>query len=103
MPGFGTDRPRQKRQINNVSGVNGVYKSNTKSKDGKNRYFWAAHYTIGPDGKRTRGSRRFYFGPNSRSEREAHEQAVRWRKRYEEAWEDGGKQGVMQFWQLPDV
>ncbi len=82
----------------NISGRNGVYRSEfvTRRPSGEQHVrYWAASYSIGPNGKRTNRSRRFYIG--RRSEREAKRLAVRFREGWEQAFLAEGSAGVKRF------
>ncbi|WP_455383143.1 hypothetical protein [Salinispira pacifica] len=89
---------------NNLSGRTGVYRSEftvTRPYGEQQVRFWAASYRIGPDGRRTNRSRRFYIG--ERSEREAKRLAVRFREGWEQAYLTGGVNGVKRFFREWDA
>lgn len=79
----------------NTSGVTGVYRT-VYRRNGREYPCWAAHYSVGPDGKRTHRAKRFYFG-RSRSEPEAFELAVSFRRGWEDAYRSGGSQAIRRF------
>lgn len=92
--------PKKGIQINNMSGTPGVHESRLTRNGNVHRY-WAAHYSIGPDGKRTHRSRRFYYG-TKRSSDEARALAEDFRKRWVEAFEENGTDGVKEFFKQWD-
>lgn len=88
----------------NLSGRNGVYRSEfmVRRPTGDQQVkYWAASYSIGPDGKQTSRSRRFYIG--QRSEREAKRLAVRFREGWEQAFLEAGRPGVKRFFRAWDT
>lgn len=87
--------PKKTIQINNMSGTPGVHKSRLVRGENVSEY-WAAHYSIGPNGRRTHRSKRFYFG-TKRTDEEAKALAVEFRTRWVEAFESGGTDGVKAF------
>ncbi|MFP4376556.1 MAG: hypothetical protein ACLFP4_05890 [Spirochaetales bacterium] len=87
--------PKKGIQINNMSGTPGVHESKLTRNGNEHRY-WAAHYSIGPDGKRTHRSRRFYFGTKRTSE-EARALAEEFRTKWVAAFEENGTDGVKKF------
>lgn len=83
----------------NSSGRTGVYRgghTRRRATGTQEVRYWAASYTIGPDGRKTKGSRRFYFG-TERTEEEAKKLAVGFRESWEEAFLTGGARGVKTF------
>jgi len=83
----------------NTSGRTGVYKSVLRRRTGNRtseQYFWAAHYTVGPDGKPTHGAKRFYFG-QVRDEEEAKRLATEFREGWEEAYLSGRTAATRRF------
>ncbi|MFW5688214.1 MAG: hypothetical protein ACOC1U_01480 [Spirochaetota bacterium] len=87
--------PKKGIQINNVSGTPGVHQSQLTRNGNVSRY-WAAHYSIGPNGRRTHRSKRFYFGKR-RSEDEARALAEEFRTGWVDAFEKDGINGVKAF------
>lgn len=91
---------RERTSAHNSSGRTGVYRSQaTRTLPSGTRivqHYWAASYTVGPDGRKKRGSKSFYFG-TVRTEDEAHELALRFRVGWEEAYLDGGARAVRRF------
>lgn len=89
----------ERRLKSNVSGRTGVYRSEHPRRRASGTHmvrYYAASYAIGPDGRRTKRSRRFYFG-GERSEEEARELAIRFREQWERAFLEGGSRGVKAF------
>jgi hypothetical protein len=92
----------------NISGRNGVYRGEHVSRRGDQRQevrYWAASYSIGPDGTPTSRSRRFYFGVR-RSEETARKLAIRFREEWEQAFLARGAKGVVKFfrnWQPESI
>lgn len=83
----------------NSSGRTGVYRGRHKrllATGTQDVRYWAASYTIGPDGKRTKRSKRFYYGVE-RTEEEARELAVQFREGWEQAYLESGARGVKAF------
>lgn len=87
--------PKKGIQVNNVSGTPGVHQSQLTRNGNVSRY-WAAHYSIGPNGRRTHRSKRFYYG-TKRTEEEARSLAEEFRTGWVEAFERDGVNGVKQF------
>lgn len=87
--------PKKGIQVNNVSGTPGVHQSQLTRNGNVSRY-WAAHYSIGPNGKRTHRSKRFYFGVK-RTEEEARALAEEFRTGWVQAFEENGIDGVKKF------
>ena len=87
--------PKKGIQVNNVSGTPGVHQSQLTRNGNVSRY-WAAHYSIGPNGRRTHRSKRFYYG-TKRTEAEARALAEEFRTGWVEAFERNGVNGVKQF------
>ncbi|MFW5788421.1 MAG: hypothetical protein ACOCW3_00655 [Spirochaetota bacterium] len=87
--------PKKGIQVNNVSGTPGVHQSQLTRNGNVSRY-WAAHYSIGPNGRRTHRSKRFYYG-TKRTEAEARALAEEFRTGWVEAFERDGVNGVKQF------
>jgi len=87
--------PKKGIQVNNVSGTPGVHQSQLTRNGNVSRY-WAAHYSIGPNGRRTHRSKRFYFG-TKRTDAEARALAEEFRTGWVNAFEEGGTDGVKQF------
>ena len=87
--------PKKGIQVNNVSGTPGVHQSQLTRNGNVSRY-WAAHYSIGPNGRRTHRSKRFYYG-TKRTEAEARTLAEEFRTGWVEAFERNGVNGVKQF------
>ena len=87
--------PKKGIQVNNVSGTPGVHQSQLTRNGNVSRY-WAAHYSIGPNGRRTHRSKRFYFG-TKRTDAEARALAEEFRTGWVDAFEAGGTDGVKQF------
>lgn len=87
--------PKKGIQINNMSGTPGVHQSQLTRNGNVSRY-WAAHYSIGPNGKRTHRSKRFYFGAK-RTEEEARALADEFRTSWVAAFEHDGVDGVKRF------
>ncbi|MFW5884513.1 MAG: hypothetical protein ACOCVW_03435, partial [bacterium] len=87
--------PKKGVQVNNVSGTPGVHQSQLTRNGNVSRY-WAAHYSIGPNGRRTHRSKRFYYG-TKRTEEEARALAEEFRTGWVEAFERDGVNGVKQF------
>lgn len=87
--------PKKGIQVNNMSGTPGVHQSQLTRNGNVSRY-WAAHYSIGPNGKRTHRSKRFYFG-TKRTEDEARALAEEFRTGWVAAFEKNGVDGVKQF------
>ena len=87
--------PKKTIQINNMSGTPGVHRSRL-IRDGATSEYWAAHYSVGPNGKRTHRSKRFYFGTKRTSD-EAKALAVEFRTRWVHAYENGGPDAIKQF------
>lgn len=86
----------------NRSGRTGVYRGEHPRKlvNGTQQVrYWAASYAVGPDGKKTKRSRRFYFG-TERTEEEAKELAIRFREEWEEAFLRGGARAVREYFRL---
>jgi len=94
----------QRVQRHNLSGRNGVYRSEfvTRRARGEQEVrYWAASYTIGPDGQKTNRSRRFYIG--ERSEEDARRLATEFREGWEHAFLTGGNVGVKKFFRQWDA
>lgn len=87
--------PKKGIQVNNMSGTPGVHQSQLTRNGNVSRY-WAAHYSIGPNGRRTHRSKRFYFGTKRTSE-EARALAEEFRTGWVAAFEKDGTDGVKQF------
>lgn len=87
--------PKKGIQVNNVSGTPGVHQSQLTRNGNVSRY-WAAHYSIGPNGRRTHRSKRFYFG-TKRTEAQARALAEEFRTGWVAAFERDGINGVKQF------
>ncbi len=87
--------PKKGIQVNNMSGTPGVHQSQL-NRDGNVSRYWAAHYSIGPNGRRTHRSKRFYFGTRRTSE-EARALAEEFRTGWVAAFEESGVDGVKQF------
>ncbi|MFP4115069.1 MAG: hypothetical protein ACOC2Y_09485 [Spirochaetota bacterium] len=87
--------PKKGIQVNNMSGTPGVHQSQLTRNGNVSRY-WAAHYSIGPNGRRTHRSKRFYFG-TKRTEDEARALAVEFRTGWVDAFEQDGVNGVKRF------
>ena len=87
--------PKKGIQVNNVSGTPGVHQSQLTRNGNVSRY-WAAHYSIGPNGRRTHRSKRFYFG-TKRTEEEARSLAEEFRTGWVNAFESDGTNGVKAF------
>ena len=87
--------PKKGVQVNNVSGTPGVHQSQLTRNGNVSRY-WAAHYSIGPNGRRTHRSKRFYFGTKRTSD-EARALAEEFRSGWVAAFEAEGVNGVKQF------
>lgn len=88
-----------RRLKSNRSGRTGVYRGeHTRELATRTQLvrYYAASYTIGPDGKRTNRAKRFYFGTD-RSEEEARALAIEFRERWEDAFLEGGVRGVRSF------
>jgi hypothetical protein len=103
---LGMKYPENPRQVlkHNLSGRNGVYRSEfvVRRPYGEQQVrYWAASYSIGPDGRKTNRSRRFYIG--ERSEREAKRLAVRFREGWEQAFLAEGRTGVRRFFREWDA
>lgn len=90
--------PRREPQSNSSTGVNGVYHTVERKKNGTELPYYAAAYTIGSTGKRALRHKRFGYGPTTRSVSEAFDLACRFRREYEEAYAAGGVLGVRSFW-----
>jgi hypothetical protein len=87
--------PKKGIQVNNMSGTPGVHQSQLTRNGNVSRY-WAAHYSIGPNGRRTHRSKRFYFG-TKRTEAEARALAEEFRTGWVNAFESDGVDGVKRF------
>jgi len=87
--------PKKGIQVNNVSGTPGVHQSQLTRNGNVSRY-WAAHYSIGPNGRRTHRSKRFYYG-TKRTDAEARALAEEFRTGWVAAFESSGTDGVKQF------
>ena len=87
--------PKKGIQVNNMSGTPGVHKSQLTRNGNVSRY-WAAHSSVGSNGKRTHRSKRFYFGKR-RSEAEARALAEEFRTGWVDAFEADGINGVKEF------
>ena len=87
--------PKKGIQVNNMSGTPGVHQSQLTRNGNVSRY-WAAHYSIGPNGRRTHRSKRFYFGTKRTSD-EARGLAEEFRTGWVTAFEAEGVNGVKQF------
>lgn len=87
--------PKKGIQVNNMSGTPGVHKSQLTRNGNVSRY-WAAHYSIGPNGRRTHRSKRFYYG-TKRTEEEARALAEEFRTGWVNAFEENGVNGVKAF------
>lgn len=90
--------PGQTLSSNN-SGRTGVYRGeHRRNRDGGSStvQYWAASYAIGPDGKTTKRSKRFFFG-TKRTEEEARDLAMRFREEWEKAFLEGGRRRVKAF------
>lgn len=87
--------PKKGIQVNNMSGTPGVHQSQLTRNGNVSRY-WAAHYSIGPNGRRTHRSKRFYFGTKRTSD-EARALAEEFRTGWVAAFEKNGTDGVKQF------
>jgi hypothetical protein len=90
--------PRKEPQTNSSTGVNGVYHTVERKKNGTELPYYAAAYTIGPTGKMALRHKRFGYGPTTRSVSEAFELACNFRREYEEAYAQNGVKGVKEFW-----
>ena len=90
--------PRREPQANSSTGVNGVYHTVERKKNGTELPYYAAAYTIGPSGKMALRHKRFGYGPTTRSVSEAFDLACDFRREYEEAYAEGGVKGVKEFW-----
>lgn len=83
----------------NSSGRTGVYRGEHTRRLANGTQmvrYYAASYAIGPDGKRTNRSKRFYYG-TERTEREAQALAMRFREQWEKAFLRDGTRGVRAF------
>lgn len=92
--------PKKGIQANNVSGTPGVHESQLTRNGNVSRY-WAAHYSIGPNGRRTHRSKRFYFGTKRTSD-EARALAEEFRTGWVDAFESDGTDGVKRFFKRWD-
>ena len=93
--------PKKGVQVNNVSGTPGVHQSQLTRNGNVSRY-WAAHYSIGPNGRRTHRSKRFYFG-TKRTDAEARALAQEFRTGWVDAFEQDGVDGVKRFFKEWDA
>jgi len=83
----------------NTSGRTGVYRGEHTRQlaNGVQQVrYYAASYTIGPDGRRTKRSKKFYFG-TERTEDEALDLAIEFREGWEDAYLSGGATAVKRF------
>lgn len=88
----------------NSSGRTGVYRGeHTRRLATRTQHvrYYAASYAIGPDGKPTNRSKRFYYG-TERSEEEARELATQFREEWEAAFLEGGARAVKAFFRAWD-